>query len=555
MRHLILLVAAAALVLAWTPALAEDSSPVPPRPHETLDDTYVPVPDEARQTGPAGRVVQGPWVSVQVNVNAAGQNIQGDAANEPSIAVQLTNRTRIVVGWRQFDTVTSNFRQAGVGYSTDEGRTWTFPGSLDAGIFSSDPVLEAAADGTIYYDSLKVEPDYFTEVLTSTDGGASFDPGFYAYGGDKQWLAVDTTQGPGRGHLYQAWDYAGCCGPYWANRATAGPGSFEYPVAIPHDPYWGVNVVGPDGTVYLAGASDSATGYSVARSSTAQHSGSPMTFEGATAVSLGGELVYFYDPSPNPGGLLGQIWTGVDASEGPTHGWVYVLASVDPPGSDPMDVHLIRSTDGGLTFGAPVRVNDDPNTNGAWQWFGTLSVAGNGRLDVVWNDTRNYPGTYLSELYYASSTDGGTTWSANQQVSPPFDPHLGWPNQNKLGDYYDMVSDRVGAHVIYAATFNGEQDVYYLRLGDWDCNDNGVGDADDISSGTSQDLDLDGIPDECTADLDGDGVVDPLDNCPDVYNPDQLDSDGNGVGDACEGALFADDFETGGTGAWTVAVP
>ena len=33
--------------------------------------------------------------------------------------------------------------------------------------------------------------------------------------------------------------------------------------------------------------------------------------------------------------------------------------------------------------------------------------------------------------------------------------------QSKLGDYYDMKSDNGGADVAYAATFNGEQDVYY----------------------------------------------------------------------------------------------
>lgn len=36
------------------------------------------------------------------------------------------------------------------------------------------------------------------------------------------------------------------------------------------------------------------------------------------------------------------------------------------------------------------------------------------------------------------------------------------------------------------------------------------------------------------ADTDFDGVVDGSDNCPDVFNPDQADTDGNGVGDACE---------------------
>lgn len=36
-------------------------------------------------------------------------------------------------------------------------------------------------------------------------------------------------------------------------------------------------------------------------------------------------------------------------------------------------------------------------------------------------------------------------------------------------------------------------------------------------------------------DADGDGVPDPTDNCPLVANPDQLDSNNNGRGDACEG--------------------
>jgi pimeloyl-ACP methyl ester carboxylesterase len=37
-----------------------------------------------------------------------------------------------------------------------------------------------------------------------------------------------------------------------------------------------------------------------------------------------------------------------------------------------------------------------------------------------------------------------------------------------------------------------------------------------------------------TIDTDGDGIIDGEDNCPSVANPDQADSDGDGVGDACE---------------------
>lgn len=55
------------------------------------------------------------------------------------------------------------------------------------------------------------------------------------------------------------------------------------------------------------------------------------------------------------------------------------------------------------------------------------------------------------------------------------------------------------------------------------------------------DTDLDGMGDECDPfpqdpnnDVDGDGFGANEDNCPNVYNPTQVDSDGDGIGDACE---------------------
>ena len=40
--------------------------------------------------------------------------------------------------------------------------------------------------------------------------------------------------------------------------------------------------------------------------------------------------------------------------------------------------------------------------------------------------------------------DGGVTWSLNERLSEAFDPHVGWPNQDKMGDYFHMVSDDAG---------------------------------------------------------------------------------------------------------------
>jgi hypothetical protein len=192
----------------------------------------------------------------------------------------------------------------------------------------------------------------------------------------------------------------------------------------------------------------------------------PIAFDFSRDINMNGNIEFGI--GPNPGGLLGQAWIAVDQTGDNNN--VYVLGSVNPPGSDPMDVHFARSTNGGNTWSSPIRVN---NVQTGWQWFGVMSIAPNGRIDVIWLDTRDDPGGFDSALYYSSSSNGGDTWSPGIAISPPFDPHLGWPNQNKIGDYFDMVSDNGGANLAYAATFNGEQDVYFVRIGTGICANDG----------------------------------------------------------------------------------
>src|SRR6476646_3381585 len=137
--------------LAIASGQIERSKPFPSEPLEKYDNPPAPFPLRGIGVSP-GMISQcSIFTSYQVNVNGSGQNITGDAANEPSICVDPTNPTKMTIGWRQFNSVSSNFRQAGWGYTTNNGTSWTFPGVLENNVFRSDPVLASDDTGRFFY--------------------------------------------------------------------------------------------------------------------------------------------------------------------------------------------------------------------------------------------------------------------------------------------------------------------------------------------------------------------------------------------------------------------
>jgi hypothetical protein len=85
-----------------------------------------------------------------------------------------------------------------------------------------------------------------------------------------------------------------------------------------------------------------------------------------------------------------------------------------------------------------------------------------------------------------------------------------------------------------------------------DTDGDGVQDANDncpsVANAGQQDTDGDGVGDACNqaVDPDGDEYANALDNCPNVAKPNQLDTDGDGVGNACNDANDPDGDEYAG---------
>jgi hypothetical protein len=197
--------------------------------------------------------------------------------------------------------------------------------------------------------------------------------------------------------------------------------------------------------------------------------------------------------------------------------------------------------------------------SGTWniarnEWVVELStrIAGSKRDITITSLGLDSTGT--TRRYRANYTNNPTEWTPDEDLTPfnvgglPSGNVADSKNTTELNNYCKALLSGTVDEIDRDG--DGTPDILDAFPDDatetTDSDSDGVGDNADVfpnDASETKDTDGDGFGDNADAfpndasestDTDGDGVGDIADNCPTVANPDQLDSDTNGTGDACE---------------------
>ena len=109
------------------------------------------------------------------------------------------------------------------------------------------------------------------------------------------------------------------------------------------------------------------------------------------------------------------------------------------------DAMVIRSSDGGATWAAPVRVNDNIEVGfGTDQYMPGVAVDLTGRVASCFYDRRRDPANFLIDRFCAVSTDRGHNWTNHRQTMRSFLPiHAtdAFVNPVYMGDYDTLTGE------------------------------------------------------------------------------------------------------------------
>lgn len=269
---------------------------------------------------------------------------------------------------------------------------------------------------------------------------------------------------PFYGRMYVSWNdfnvgggalfvtYSTDAGTTWAAPVVvSNTGTFVRDVQITGD-------LSGNGVVYIAGMDEGGGGFPHNNSNkifkstnggaswTNTYTGPAFPGPGVTAVG------YFACMFSDGGGYWRHEGWGEPAAY---NNVVHLVYAQQGAGSDAGDVYYIRSTDGGVNFGAPFKLNSDATARPQWQ--PNLSVSPTGTLLATWYDgrdsascTRGNPAVPCYKMYSRKSNDNGATWLPDDALSDVVTPLPAQPDPGIQATYagdYDYGSATAGKHV------------------------------------------------------------------------------------------------------------
>lgn len=400
---------------------------------------------------------------------------------EPYLAINPTNSQNLVAAWMGIKLSGGLYRIAiKTRASFDGGSTWSTANSLPhfgTGYGSADVSMAFDKNGLLFisYIDYKQAPDSGgIYVARSFDGGLNWDTPSKAFDMyddankrpiDRPWLVVDNSNTPNFGTLYITTKPA----PW-----IPAPNRNYYKVSTDSGHSWSA-IANIDGGTHLIGNFIAAP---MAAPATTQ-SGNFCTVYPSYVTTQNILPAYYFSYSNNQGQSFSYttVFAAVPAA-GDTNlknGYQLIAHPADSnklifltPDSQNGDADIVgfHSNDGGQTWSAPVRINDDAVANGKAQDMVWGAYNQQGNLAVTWRDRRNsgtngfWNAGY--DFYYATSTDNGQTFSVNQKLSSQliaFDSIIA-ENGN---DFMSCVYSGDTLSTVWGDTRSGKLNIYFAK--------------------------------------------------------------------------------------------